>query len=224
MKKPLILLHGALGSRAQFTQLEKELSSVYDIHRFEFSGHGHAAAIDEMSIESFASELIAFITANFKEPAEIFGYSMGGYVALFAASQHPELISKISTLGTKFSWSIEQAEKEIRMIQPDIIKDKIPQFGEYLESIQNPTNWEQNMIKTQGLMLRLGSNPLLTKDVLAKVECPVKLYLGSKDHMVTKDETLAIKNELHDAEFSILEDVPHPIHLISTKIIKEIIA
>lgn len=110
------------------------------------------------------------------------------------------------------------------MIQPDVIKEKIPQFGEYLSSIQHPTNWEDNMIQTQGLMLKLGSNPLLTKDVLARVECPVKLNLGSKDHMVSKDETVAIKNDLLHAEFTLLEEVPHPIHMIPTKVLHELIA
>lgn len=223
MKKTLLLLHGALGSRAQFDQLEIDLAGQFDVHSFEFSGHGHATTIDAMSIEHFAHELITYIVLKFNKPVEIFGYSMGGYVALYAASQHPGLFSKITTLGTKFAWSKEQAEKEVKMIQPEVIKEKIPQFGEYLSTIQYPTNWEENMIQTQGLMLKLGSNPLLTADVLAKVACPVKLNLGSKDHMVTKDETIAVKHDLLHAEFTLLEDVPHPIHLIPTKVLHDLI-
>lgn len=111
MKKTLLLLHGALGSRAQFDQLEIDLAGQYDVHSFEFSGHGHASNIDTMSIEHFAHELIAYIVLKFNKPVEIFGYSMGGYVALYAASQRPDLFSKITTLGTKFAWSKEQAEK-----------------------------------------------------------------------------------------------------------------
>ena len=44
--------------------------------------------------------------------ADIFGYSMGGYVALHAARRHPERIGSIMTLGTKFAWDTPTAEKE----------------------------------------------------------------------------------------------------------------
>lgn len=39
-KADLLLLHGALGSQAQFESLKKDLAPYFRVHVFNFSGHG----------------------------------------------------------------------------------------------------------------------------------------------------------------------------------------
>ena len=90
--KDIILLHGAIGATDQLLPLSKSLAAKgFKVHCLCFSGHGTLAFNELFSIEQFAAELYQFIIEkNLLEP-DIFGYSMGGYVALYLAVQKPNL-------------------------------------------------------------------------------------------------------------------------------------
>ncbi len=223
MKQSLLLLHGALGSAKQFESINEGLNDTFDVYSFDFDGHGNGSSTTGMSIELFAENLLNFVKRNDLQNAIVFGYSMGGYVALLLESQHPGLFKSILTLGTKFNWSVESAEKEIQMLNPDKVKEKVPAFGTYLHEIQSPTNWEQMMKQTKELMVRLGNKPLLNIEVLNRVTLPVTLCLGEFDKMVTKEETIWAVAGLKNADFLELEGVQHPIQLIDPGIIIELI-
>lgn len=209
----LIILHGALGSAKQFQELKNKLHDKYEVHTLDFNGHGENTC-SGFSINTFVEQLKSYVLEKNLKCCKVFGYSMGGYVALLAQSQNPELFGSIITLGTKFKWTEEESKKEVKMIKPEIIEEKVPKFASYLASIQSPTDWKENMRNTQELMLELGRNPLLAADTLKKVTIPVSLNLGADDTMVTKDETLAIDQLLPNSTFRVIEGVPHPIQMI----------
>jgi len=141
----------------------------------------------------------------------VFGYSMGGYVALYNEAQSPGTFKKIVTLGTKFNWTPDVAAKEVRMLNPDIIEEKVPKFAAHLSRMHESNDWKENMRNTATMMEAMGNNPPLNEVDLSKVNCPVHLLVGDKDMMVSKAETLVIKEQLSDVRFDILEGVEHPI-------------
>ena len=69
---------------------------------------------------------------NYIQTIDIFGYSMGGYVALWLARFYPDRVGKIFTLGTKLKWNDEEAEKEIKMLNPEKVELKVPAFAQQL--------------------------------------------------------------------------------------------
>lgn len=215
MNKQLIILHGALGASIQFEALKSALMNDYDVFTFDFDGHGTAKETEMMSIELFAENLYEFVLEHNLQPAKVFGYSMGGYVALYLQSKHPDLFHSITTLGTKFNWTIESSEKEISMLNQLIIKEKIPAFAEYLRVTQLPSNWERVMDQTKELMYNLGKDPVLTSEILKKVTIPVSIYLGGLDKMVSTEESIWAKECIPNSNFKQLEGVPHPIQQIN---------
>src|SRR5215213_4104829 len=112
---PLLLLHGAVGSASHFNDLIRQLPSTYDVHAISFYGHGGEPAMDQaFSIEGFAAQVASFINNKNMSAVNIFGYSMGGYVAMYMARHLNMPIQKIITLGTKFHWDEAAAEKECK--------------------------------------------------------------------------------------------------------------
>lgn len=78
----IILLHGAIGCSEQLMPLSKSLTDTgFETFTFNFSGHGKSNFKSNFSIEQFSDELHNFITENNLIKPNIFGYSMGGYVA-----------------------------------------------------------------------------------------------------------------------------------------------
>lgn len=109
----ILLLHGALGSKQNFQELEKILQPNFETYSFNFEGHGgREIPNNTLSIPGFAAEVIAFLEQHSIDKISIFGYSMGGYVGLYLAKHFPEKVEKLYTLATKLNWTIEGAIKE----------------------------------------------------------------------------------------------------------------
>lgn len=216
--KNLIILHGALGAQSQFEQLATELSDHFKVYTLDFDGHGtKSAAETEFSIEQFARNLEDFMDRNGIRKPLIFGYSMGGYVALKLESQQPGSFEKLVTLGTKFDWNPESAEKEAKMLNPEKIEEKVPAFAAYLESLHGENAWKTVLQRTAKMMLELGNNPALKPYDFHHIQVPVQLLRGEKDAMVTQKETLQVQELLRNASYNEIADWQHPINLVPSK-------
>jgi len=207
----LILLHGALGSKFQLKALESSLSNHFDVHSFNFSGHGGQPFSNfGFGIETFSHELKDYIVLNKLKGAHVFGFSMGGYVTLKLAQTNPDLIGKIFTLGTKFNWNPLSAGQEALKLKPEVIEEKVPQFAAILDKLHTPLNWKEVVIKTKDMMLGLGQNPLLNKSELLEITNDCIIARGEMDEMVSKEETEWAANHLHFGQPKELPDTRHP--------------
>ncbi len=212
MKSPnLLLLHGALGSKAQLIKLAKELEGKYTVYSLNFEGHGGRSSQEDFSIELFANNVLAFLREHQISQTNIFGYSMGGYVALLLASQHPELVARMVTFGTKFDWNPEAARKEVKMLNPAVIEEKVPKFAAHLKSVHHPANWKEVLSKTANMMIALGDAPPLTPSELAKIDHRVLIGIGNQDNMVSLAESQATAATLRNGQLRILDGFQHPI-------------
>ncbi|MDB2657378.1 alpha/beta hydrolase [Crocinitomicaceae bacterium] len=207
----IVLLHGALGSDRQLEPLKNHLAKKFDVHLLCFEGHGVRNSDRPLAIQYFSENLSSFLDENNLKNPLVFGYSMGGYVALYNEAQSPGTFSKIVTLGTKFNWTPDVAAREVRMLNPEIIEEKVPKFAAHLSRMHAPNDWKENMRNTAMMMEAMGEKPPLNEVDLSSVNCPVHLLVGEKDTMVSEAETLVIKEQLSDVQFDTLEGLEHPI-------------
>lgn len=207
----LLLLHGAIGGKDQLRPLAEKLEGRFIVHTLNFSGHGGEPMPEKFSIETFANDVLRYLKKNKIAKVNIFGYSMGGYVALYLAKHHPEKVEKIFTLATKFLWSPEIAAKEIKMLDAGKIAEKIPAFAQALEKRHTPGDWKTVLTKTAEMMLAMGDqNPLQLADY-ESIAHPVLVTIGDKDTMVTQEETKEVCRKLQQARYIVLPETQHPI-------------
>ncbi len=209
--KNLLLLHGALGSKEQLAQLKGLLTNQFIVHSLDFEGHGDRPSDQVFSIELFTENVKDFILKNGLEQTNIFGYSMGGYVALNLAIKYPELADRILTLGTKFNWTKESAEQEVKMLNPDIIEQKVPKFAGHLKNLHGLENWKTVLHKTAGMMLELGNGAALHADSFERINQHVLIGIGTLDNMVSIEESKNIAAHLKNGQLKIIEGFKHPI-------------
>jgi len=215
----LLLLHGALGSLHQFDELQKELTNSYKTHAINFSGHGRAATIEHaFTIQNFAHEVLQWMNEHYVEQVDIFGYSMGGYVALWLARFYPGRVGKIYTLGTKLNWSEAEAEKEIRFLQPEKVEFKVPAFAQALAQLHGEHTWKSLMSKTALLMKDLGHHHLNTQDFV-KINQHITLARGERDNMVTREESVATQKLLPNGVYKELKGIEHPFDKVPTALV-----
>ena len=211
----IVLLHGALGSTQQLNSLHTGLQlKGVQVYELNFSGHGGNSFGKNFGIEQFANEVEYFIQSKELSDVTIFGYSMGGYVATWLTARHSRLISRIITLGTKFDWSPESAEKEIKRMNPEKIEEKIPAFARILEHRHQPNDWKLLMKRTSNMMKQLGERPLLTEQNLKQVQDKVLIILGDQDDMADLKYSQKVSAWIPNSKFVLLENTPHPIEKV----------
>lgn len=227
MSRPsLLLLHGAIGASDQLQALAEILTDDFNVYTLDFSGHGkHSDHNGEFSIENFAQDVLDFIDKNNPGNLHIFGYSMGGYVALYLAKNHPEKVNKIMTLGTKFHWDVTTASQEIKHLQPEIIEQKVPAFANTLAQRHGDACWKTVLQKTAAMMIRMGEkNPLSVNDYKPIVH-EVLIMIGDHDKMVSLEETVAVFRAIVNSKLLVIPDTPHPIEKVNLQRLKnEILA
>lgn len=215
MKNPLLLLHGAIGSKAQMEPIKNTLSADYEIHTLNFTGHGgRDSKGKDFAIDLFTQDVLDYMAENKIQQVDIFGYSMGGYVALNLARLHPEKVNKIFTLATQFAWAVDKAEKEVKMLNPEAIEAKVPAFAKALQERHAPCDWKEILKKTGDMMMRLGAGERLTVEDLGDINTPIIASVGDQDTMVSQGETELIA-EVLGGKFLVLEGVPHPIEKVN---------
>jgi pimeloyl-ACP methyl ester carboxylesterase len=220
----MLLLHGALGSAKQLQPLANALNGHYIVHTFNFSGHGgRPFAADPFSIALFSNEIKEYMHEHAIDQVAVFGYSMGGYAAMYLAKHFPGKISKLVTLATKWHWDEAIAAREIKMLNADTICEKTPAFAMQLEQRHAPNDWKVVMEKTAALLTALGKQNALQPDDYTTITIPCLLLLGDRDKMVTAKETLAVSQKLPAAQFSLLPDTPHPFEQVDISLLAGVI-
>ncbi|RPE12147.1 alpha/beta fold hydrolase [Chitinophaga lutea] len=220
MKPALLLLHGALGAHSDFDAIAELLSGQYTVYRFNFHGHGGSPLpVMPLSINMFAEQLLEYIHEQKLAPVAVFGYSMGGYVALHAALQSPASFSRILTLATKFDWSPESAAKEVRQLNAAVLLEKAPAFAARQQQLHGEQEWEQLLTATAVMMENLGGEPLLTADALSQITVPVRVMVGDRDAMVSIEETVQAYRHMPQASLTVLPDTRHPLDRVNTAVL-----
>jgi pimeloyl-ACP methyl ester carboxylesterase len=100
---PLIFVHGLGGSSEFYSPLIDKLGleKSHSIHFLDLEGHGLSptSAASTVSISSYASDFASMAQQKKVEGAIVIAHSMGCFVALTLAIEHPEIVTKLILLG-----------------------------------------------------------------------------------------------------------------------------
>ncbi len=218
--KNIIFIHGALGHSSHFDALSKLLSTDYTVHLLLFKDHGlDNCSNEKLNIPRLVEELDDFIISNNIDNPNVFGYSMGGYVALCHSLKWKNKIEKIATLATKFEWSPEIAFKETSFLNAEIIEEKIPRYAAQLKKMHGEKDWKTLLTKTAELMTDIGNQDYLASRRLSEIQIPVQLMLGDSDKMVSLKETLTVSDQLANSTVAVLPNTKHPLESVSTELL-----
>src|SRR4030095_1740563 len=217
--KRLLLLHGAIGSSDQFTSLVDSIGHEFEIHLPDLEGHGNAAMRDRaFRIEHFGENVMEYLEDHNIESIDVYGYSMGGHVALFLAANHPRYLNSIFTTATKFNWDISSAERESKMLDADKILTKVPQFAAQLQK-RHASDWRLVLEKSAEMMRVMPQVNPLTMNVLARIQCPVRISVGDRDQMVNLQETIDAFRAIPNCQLQVFPNTPHPLEKMNVQML-----
>jgi pimeloyl-ACP methyl ester carboxylesterase len=94
--RPLILLHGGLGSGEMFGPILPALSERHQVIAVDLQGHGRTADIDRpIDVRLMADDIAALSGHLGLDQPDVAGYSLGGGVALQTAIKYPAGVGRL---------------------------------------------------------------------------------------------------------------------------------
>jgi pimeloyl-ACP methyl ester carboxylesterase len=159
--------------------LVPQLAATRQVIAVELQGHGHTGDTGRpLRFELLADDIAALITQLGLERADIFGYSLGGGVALQTAIRHPEVVRKLVLVSTPFSTTGWYPED--RAAQAAITADAFagtPLHDTYLQTSPTPDAWPTVVDKVRDLV----TADYDWAEAVAALQAPALLVVGDGD-------------------------------------------
>jgi pimeloyl-ACP methyl ester carboxylesterase len=99
--RPVILLHGWLGSWALWRKTIEELGKYFRTYALDFFGFGDSLdRSSDFSVSNYVDVVYQFMDRLGIVKAPLVGHSMGGTVSLGVAARYPEKVVKVIVIGS----------------------------------------------------------------------------------------------------------------------------
>jgi pimeloyl-ACP methyl ester carboxylesterase len=150
---PLLLLHGGLFNiDLQFGALLPALAQTRQVIATDFQGHGRTGDVDRpLTSADLAADIVGLLKHLGVSQVDVFGFSVGGAVALYLAVKHPDLVRKVIVSSASFHPDGDRPEnaEAVGEMTVDMIAGS-PMEQDYLAKSPNPD-------KLQELLTKLGA-------------------------------------------------------------------
>ena len=184
---PLVVLHGAYqtGTGAGIAGMGAfvaPLSAGRRVIAPDLQGHGRTANIDRpIRYETLADDVAALLDYLGVTRADIFGYSMGGGVALQVAIRHPDRVGKLVVASASSSTRSDAVYTEvfagIEQITPEVFAGT-PFFEEYTRIAPDPAAFPELVAKLKDLDAQEFTWP---DEQVRAITAPTMVVVGDAD-------------------------------------------
>ena len=177
---PLVLLHGAYMTIDAMGEILSGLAETRQVIAVELQGHGRTADVDrEFSYETMADDVAALTEHLGIEEADVFGFSMGGGVALQLAIRHPKVVRRLVVASASYASDHMHAEllEMIPSITPEAFAGS-PIEETYLRIAPHPEDFPTLVAKLK----RLDMEPFAwAPEDIRGISAPTLLIVGDSD-------------------------------------------
>ena len=178
--RPLVLLHGAYMTIDAMGPILPALAKSRQVIAVEQQGHGRTTDIDRpLSYEQMADDTAALLRHLGIDDADVFGYSMGGGIALQLAIRHPGLVRKlvVASAGYRSDAMHAEALEMFPSITPELFAGS-PIEQEYLRTAPNPGDFPKLVEK----LTALDTTPFAwPEEDIRAIAAPALIVLGDSD-------------------------------------------
>lgn len=211
---PLVLLHAALGS----TEMETARLLPHFERRFrtvavDFAAHGRSDDFAEeelLTMEFFADGVMAALDHAGLSRAHLFGFSMGGSVALHLALAHPERFERMAVHAMNVQWDAAEVAVMTGGMDPETMAGLAPRWAERLAETHGPDRW-QPLARRMIAFTEALPGRRLEDERLAQITTPTLVSAGDADRYFRIEHALNLWRALPDARLAVHPGLDHPI-------------
>lgn len=212
---PLLVLHGALGSTELETgRLVREWERSFRVAAVDFAGHGRSASVQGTPTwETYLANAITACDHFGLRDAAVFGFSMGGAIALHLALARPEIVGRLAVHGVNVQWDAAEVETMTRPMEPDWLARERPFWAQRLAETHGPERWQGLVTQLAAFTRGLPDQHLADSD-LARIACPTLVSTGDRDRFFDMRHAVGLYRAITGAHLQVLPEVDHPIQTV----------
>ena len=181
-ERPMILLHGGLGSGEMFGPILPALTERHQVIAPDLQGHGRTADIDRpIDDRLMADDIAALIDHLGLDKPDVVGYSLGGGVAFHTAVKYPEKIGRVVIASVYFRSDdvheeLKAQQGQVNASAAEFLKDT-PMWELYQRVAPRPEDFP-GLLDKIGAMMQDGFD---YTEELRGIEVPTMLVAADAD-------------------------------------------
>lgn len=216
----LLMLHGSRGTYQELLPVAEALTGFCNPILPNLLGHGGRDIPACFSVRDMAEDVLAQMDAHGIEAMHCFGYSFGGYVALYLARHFPHRINGVCTLATKIRFDAQTVTLWTRL-------SSVPRVRERQNDLMNQRHPGQDWVRLveglASLYRRLGTTPELSDRDLSSIDIPTLTIAADKDQLVPWQESLELAYSMPRGHGYTFAGQAHPISVVPADFLATII-
>ena len=228
---PVVLLHGLTCHLGYWRRVAAHLDGLRVI-ALDFRGHGLSAHADSYRYADYEHDLYAVMDAVGLETAPVAGHSLGGYVALAAASRS-DRVSAVLAIDVKSDWTDRDAafSERSRSASQRVVEDRetlMASLGQGLDPVVVDADLAERSFEAVdgGWRYRWDRRVLATEPVdpftfLPRVRCPVHVMAGSHSEVMPPEAARRFADAIPGATLELVEGVGHHVELEAPGLVAE---
>jgi pimeloyl-ACP methyl ester carboxylesterase len=227
--KPFVIMHGFLGMSDNWKTLGTQFAeSGFEVHMLDLRNHGRSIQSAEFDYQLMAKDVVEYCQEKKLTKINLLGHSMGGKVAMFVATQFPDLVHKliVADIGVKYYKphhdvildglsAVDFSKKPSRSEVEEILMPYIPDFGTR-QFLMKSLYW----VVPGQLAFRFNLEAFLAnKDTIgdalpvnAIFNKPTLFLKGANSNYILEDDFIQIKSHFPKAEIVTVANAGHWLH------------
>lgn len=228
----VVFLHGTSGHLEAFSRnIVPHVEAGFRCHAIDMLGHGFSGKPDyRYEIPRYVEHLLAYLDAMGIERAHLAGESLGGWVAGWLASEHPERVASLQLIaagGTKANPAIMEriktstteavmkddvalTRKRLELLMFDPAKDVSDELVQVRHAIYHRPEFVANLHNLLCLQeMEIRQRNLITAERLGRITCPTLVLWGHDNPFGDTPEAAAMHEAIPGSRLVLYSQCGH---------------
>lgn len=228
--RTVVLLAGTSGHIEAFGRNIAALAAEYRVVAYDFPGHGFTThATDDLEIEDYSVHLLGLLDALELPQATIFGESLGGWVAIRFAGDHPERVDKLvlSSPGGNMlpterltflrdlnervaenpTWDDVRTRLEVVMYRPESVTDEMVAVRQDIYALEGFARSMHHIMCLHDPEIRFRNR--LRDEDFARIQAPTLLVWTGHEPAGPEELGRSMAAKIPAGEFFMINDAAH---------------
>jgi esterase len=238
--EPLLVLHGLFGAALNWRHICQSLSPDREVYALDLRNHGRSPHAASMTFVHMARDVVEFMDERQLPACVIMGHSLGGKVAMQAALERPEQLSRlivadiapkrypprhddifeaVDTINRTVISSRQQADELVKLILPDQAT-RLFLLTNLRRDEDGKFGWRVNMDAIRGNYEIISGPPTVMG---AHYDKPALFIRGDRSPYIKDADWPEIRRSFPQAELQTIENSGHWVHIEQPEAFLEIV-
>lgn len=204
--KPLVMLHGGVyGYIDEFANFIPKLAEHYQVICLATRGHGKSEIGSEpFTYQQRAEDAYKVIRSITKDSVIVLGFSDGAFAGLKLAALHPELVTKLISIGAG-DFPMSNSREKFNYTPKALMKSDSAFFAFRVALMPEPQRWGECLSKLN----KLYNEDYLSSETFEKIKSPVLVMAGDRDEYNSTESVVKCAKSIRGAQLSIIPGCHH---------------